>query len=184
MTSAPQVAAKSSPVRRSERTRCRAPTRWPSASTLPPGSGAYRAEPAPGEDRGTLQRRCEAAPEAENDGDEDRAGDDAGRFGHARKRVLEQQDDRRADAPAPERPHATEHRHKHRASRRRPVQKLERREAVTDGEERTRETGDAAGHHERDELVTLRGITEGLRPRLVVADRHEPMAKGRTDDAS
>src|SRR5207244_9968433 len=129
-----------------------APTTRTSASTLRLASGAHRAEPGPGEDRGTLQRRCEASPEAQNDGDEDRAGDDAGRFGHARKGVLEQQDDRGADAPTPEGPHATQHGHKHGATRRRPVQQLERREAVTDREERTRETAHGAGGPQRDEL--------------------------------
>src|SRR5919198_450448 len=132
--------------------------------------------------RAVAQRRPQSSAEREHDDHENDAGDDAGRLGRAREGVAQQQHDGGAGNAAPEGPDAAEDGHEHGRAGRRPVQQIERCKAVSKREERTRETCEAARQHEGEQLVTPRRVAEGLRTRLVVADRHEHVAKRRVHD--
>src|SRR5437899_653225 len=128
-------------------------------------------------------RRPERAAECQDDHDEDRTGHDARQLRRAGEGVAELENDDRAEQAAPERPDAAEDRDEHGLTRRGPVQQIERGEAVAEREEAAGQSGEAARQHEGKELVAPSGVTQSLRARLVVPDRHEHVPERRMDNA-
>jgi hypothetical protein len=95
------------------------------------------------------------------------------------KQDVEQDAHRRPEETA----HAADHHHGQHLTREGHRRRFGRRQAVVEHEQCTGQAGDGAGDDEGHQLVAVGGVALKARALLVLADRHQYMAKGRSHDA-
>src|SRR5712691_13409467 len=128
-------------------------------------------------------RPGEAAGEAEQEDDEDRAQHERPVLGVGDDLLVEEDQGQRADAGAEEGPHPPEERHDQHLGGLGPVGEVGEDAPVEDAEEPAGEPREHAGEHEGRELVPADVDPDELGALRVLADRGEEASEGRAHDA-
>src|SRR5437763_6245460 len=126
----------------------------------------------------------EAAGEAEQEDDKDRAEHERPVLGVGDDLLVEEDQRERADARAEERAHPAEQRHAQHLGGLGPVGEVGEAAAVEDAEEPAGEPSEHAREHEGAELASADVDPDELGPLRVLADRGEDAPEGRAHDAA
>src|SRR5947207_5562448 len=132
----------------------------------------------PEAEHGGVERAHDAAREAEQQHDQDRAEDERPVFRVGRDLLVQHVQHERTDGRTPEVAGAAEDRHDQDLGRFGPVREVGKDAAVEDPEEPARESRERAREHEDDELVAADVHADELRALGVLADRGQHPAEG------